>query len=146
MTAMLIMWHVWGFYATSHLSVLSIKYREHIRSVFWEYRTFATGCKNDGLSLQSSSSSPIIGDIGELSTTIESELFRLHARRDYHWKSTQSIIVMAMAVIQYTMLGSIIWVISVASTKIFEISVLVSDHDCDKQPSCEYCEEGTKWF
>jgi len=34
----------------------------------------------------------------------------------------------------------------VASIKIFRISVLVSDHDCDKQPSYEYCGEGTKWF
>jgi len=34
----------------------------------------------------------------------------------------------------------------VASTKIFGISVLVSDHDCDKQPSYEYCGEEAKWF
>ena len=34
--------------------------------------------------------------------------------------------------------------------KIFGISVLVSDHDCDNQPSYDYeyciCGEGTKWF
>ena len=35
---------------------------------------------------------------------------------------------------------------TVANTKIFGISDLVSDHDCDKQPSSEYCGEGTKWF
>jgi len=29
--------------------------------------------------------------------------------------------------------------VSVASTKIFGTSVMVSDHDCDKQPSYEYC-------
>jgi len=35
---------------------------------------------------------------------------------------------------------------AVASTKLFGISVLVSDHDCDKQPSYEYCGEGTSGF
>jgi len=35
---------------------------------------------------------------------------------------------------------------AVASAEIFGISVLVSDHDCDKQPSYEYCGERTKWF
>jgi len=33
---------------------------------------------------------------------------------------------------------------AMASTEIFGISVLISDHDCDKQPSYEYCGEGTK--
>jgi len=36
--------------------------------------------------------------------------------------------------------------IPVARTKIFGISVSVSDYDRDKQPSYEYCGEGTKWF
>jgi len=35
---------------------------------------------------------------------------------------------------------------AVASAEIFGISILVSDHDCDKQPSYEYCGERTKWF
>jgi len=35
---------------------------------------------------------------------------------------------------------------TVVSTEIFGISVLVSDHDCDEQPSYEYCGEETKWF
>ena len=43
------------------------------------------------------------------------------------------------------------WVIvtgfsGVVGTKIFGISVLVSDHDCEKQSSYEYCGEGTKWL
>jgi len=33
-----------------------------------------------------------------------------------------------------------------ATTKIFGVIVWVSDNDCDKQPSYEYCGEGTKWF
>ena len=33
-----------------------------------------------------------------------------------------------------------------AHADIFGISVLVSDHDCDKQPSYEYCGEGTSGF
>jgi len=36
--------------------------------------------------------------------------------------------------------------LAVVRTKIFGISVLVGEHDCDKQPSYEYCEEGIKWF
>ena len=36
--------------------------------------------------------------------------------------------------------------LAVASAEIFGISVLVSDNDCDRQPSYEYCGEGTKWF
>ena len=32
------------------------------------------------------------------------------------------------------------------SAEIFGISFLVSYHDCDKQTSYEYCEEGTMWF
>jgi len=35
---------------------------------------------------------------------------------------------------------------SVANAEIFGISVLVSDNDCDRQPSYEYCGEGTRWF
>jgi len=35
---------------------------------------------------------------------------------------------------------------TVVNTKIFGISVLASGHDCDKQPSYEFCEEGNKWF
>ena len=35
---------------------------------------------------------------------------------------------------------------AVTSTGISGISVLVSDHDCDEQPSYEYCGEGTQWF
>ena len=33
---------------------------------------------------------------------------------------------------------------TVASTKIFGISVLVNEHDCDKQPSFEYCGGGNQ--
>ena len=33
-----------------------------------------------------------------------------------------------------------------ASTGIFGIGVLLCDNDCDKQPSYEYCGEGTEWF
>ena len=39
----------------------------------------------------------------------------------------------------------LLW-LTVANTGIFGISALVSDHDCDKQPSYEYCGERTKWF
>jgi len=42
--------------------------------------------------------------------------------------------------------GSTWLTIAVASAEIFAIGVLVSDSDCDKQPSYEYCGEGTKWF
>jgi len=35
---------------------------------------------------------------------------------------------------------------SAASVEVFGISVLVSDSDCDKQPSYEYCIEGTEWL
>ena len=35
---------------------------------------------------------------------------------------------------------------AVVSTELFGVSVLVSYNDCDKQPSYEYCREGTKWF
>jgi len=37
-------------------------------------------------------------------------------------------------------------VTAVAVTEIFGISVLVSDRDCDEQPSYEFCGEGTQWF
>jgi len=36
--------------------------------------------------------------------------------------------------------------LSSSSTEIFGICVLVSDNDCDKQPSYQCCGEGTQWF
>ena len=59
----------------------------------------------------------------------------------FHLKVVVEVVVIVVAV---AVTAAPVVVVAVASTKIFGISVVVSDQDCDKQPRCyEYRGEGT---
>jgi len=54
------------------------------------------------------------------------------------------VVVVVVIVVAVAVTAAPVVVVAVASTKIFGISVVVSDQDCDKQPRCyEYRGEGT---